>query len=888
MGWYHALRTRLASWFRRDRWDAQLDADLQFHLEQEIAERVRAGVPHEEARRRARLAIGSLDRAKEECRDLREVPIVEPVWRDLRHAVRSLRRTPGFVAVAVATLALCLGANLTIFAVVDAVLVRPLPFPRADRLVTIVNSFPRAGVVHDGASLTSYYEWRGRIPAFASISAWRDRAAIVGATGSTERERVLRVTPEFFATLGAGPATGRAFTGAEMTPQTDGVAILTSGYWRTHFGADPDVIGRTLRINGRPHRIVGILPSGFHFLSSRAQIYLPLSSTAQERGVNNRYVSGTNVVARLRDGATIAQAQAQIEAHYLAHAAEFPWAKQIEDAGFSVSVLSLQADHVASVRPTLLLLQAGALFLLLIGAVNLVNLLLIRVSGRSHELGIRRSLGAGRGDIVRHLMVETIVVALAGGLAGLVVGGVGIRLLDLFGVNQLPLGAHIGLTGRVALVELLGALGVGFVVGLPIARFGLRDGRAQSLQSESRSVTSSRGVQRLRDSFVVAQIALAFVLLIGAGLLGVRLERTMSVSPGFRADHVLTGRVSLPEQSYPNKAARAALADRVVEALAHEPGVRAAGVVTQVPVTGRSEDNAMTVVGYTRKPGVSPLLHNRYGVTGDYFAGMGIPLKAGRFLASSDAGRRVCVVDENFARHYWPDGKAIGQRVFDGPPQDRQPDEAFTVVGVVGAVRQRDLTDTSTTGAIYFPFHYDASSSLFVVVRTSQQPEALASTVRGVVRRIDADLPVDDVQSMDGRIADSLEVRRSPALLAGVFALVALLLAAIGTYGVLSFAVARRRREIAVRMALGAQPGQIARQFLAAGLRLLLVGLLLGWAGAWAESRAMQSVLLDIPAIPAAILAVTAIVMSAVALAACFVPAARAARLPPTEALAGE
>jgi predicted permease len=809
---------------------------------------------------------------------------------DLNFAFRQLRKNPGFAAVALLTLALALGANLTVFAVIDSVLLRPLPFPEPGRLVTIFNSYPKAGLRRDGASLTSYYERRGNIPALPQMSAFRYNSAIVGEAGSTERMDVLRVTPEFFRVLGAGLAIGRAFTEDEMTPEAGEVVVLADPYWRRRFNADPHVIGQVLRVDGMAKTIVGVLPHNFQFLSSKAQVFLPLSSRPEERGVNSRHVSGTETIARLKPGATVAEAQAQLDAHYAAHAAEFPWAKQIAETGFQLTVAPLQADHVAAVRPTLLLVQTGALLLLLIGGVNLVNLLLIRASGRAKELAVRQSLGASRRHIVKHTIVETVLLALTGGLAGLAVASGGIRFLSLVEVDHLPLGARIAFNGRLAWFALVEALVMGMVIALPVAWFNLRGHLAGALQSESRGGTASHSVQRLRHSFIVAQIALAFVLLAGAGLLGVSLRRAMLVSPGFRPDHVLTGRLSLPSNSYPDDEARLAFTDRLLEEAGTQPGVAAAGVITDVPVNGSHEFNVMTVVGHTPDPGAPPILHHRYGVAGDYFMAMGIPLRAGRFLEGADSHResRACVVDENFARRYWPRGGALGQRVFEGPPQGRKPDEAFTVVGLVGAVKQSGLTDQEANGAIYFPYRFNANNTVYVAARTSLPPESLGLALQKAVRRIDPDLPLDDLRSMDVRIADSLIARRSPALLIGIFATAALLLAAIGTYGVLAYAVSQRRREIGVRMALGALPGQIGWQFLALGLRLLACGTVLGVLGAWLAGRAMQSVLFATPALPLATVAGAAAVLAAVSLAACLLPTLRASRVDPMEALRSE
>jgi predicted permease len=459
----------------------------------------------------------------------------------------------------------------------------------------------------------------------------------------------------------------------------------------------------------------------------------------------------------------------------------------------------------------------------------------------------------------------------------------------------LPLGAHIAFDGWLALIGLAGAVILGIVIAVPIAWFNLSSHLAHVLQSESRTGTVSRAAQRLRHGFIVAQIALAFVLLAGAALLGLSLKKVMAVSPGFRADHVLTGEVTVPF-SYN---ARPFL-DRLLEAIGQQPGVGAAGAITNVPLSGESGKSTVTPKGYVPPAGQSLQGHYSYQVTGDYFAALGIPLREGRFLTSADSHRadRVCVVDEDFARRYWPNGGVLGQRLFVEQSKDRAPrifqgsdsDDAklFTIVGVVGAVKQAELTEPQGQGAVYLPFMDSDGINIFVATRTSQRPEAFAQTLRKLVRATNPDLAIDNLRSMDARIAESLIARRSPALLAGIFAGVALLLAAIGTYGVLSYAVAQRTREIGIRMALGAQTKQIGAQFLSLGLRLLGAGTILGLMGAWWAGRAMQSVLFDVPTLHVATLLGTALVMTAVSLVACFIPARRATKVDPVIALRAE
>jgi predicted permease len=805
---------------------------------------------------------------------------------DLRFAFRQLRRAPGFTFTALATVAICLGANLAIFAVINSILLRPLPFPQPDRLVTIYNTYPKAGVENDGSSITNYYERRGNIPAFSSLSIFRDFSEVVGESGAAQQTEIMRVSPDFFATLGVNLAMGRTFTEEEAAVADDnGVAIVTDAYWRQHLNSDRNVLGRDIRVNTMPRKIVGVLPPDFRFLSSEARVFLPIRSRPEDRTPQQRHSggSGTHMIARLKPGASMAEAQSQIDAHNAAVEKNNPEAKMMAEAGFRSIVRPLHAEHVRAIRPTLLLMQAGVFFLLLIGAVNLVNLLLIRANGRSKEMAIRRSMGASRAHVVRQVMVETVLLTFAGGLLGLIAGAWGIRLLEVLGTDRLPLGAHIAFDAWLALIGLAGAVVLGIGIAVPIAWFNLSSHLAHGLQSESRAGTISRAAARLRHGFIVAQIALAFVLLAGAALLGLSLKKVMAVSPGFRADHVLTGEITVPFRYDAGP-----FLDRLLQAIGQQPGVGASGAITDVPLSGEGGKTAVTPKGYVPPAGESLHGHYLFWVTGDYFTALGIPLREGRFLTSADSRRsdRVCVVDEDFARRYWPHGGALGQRLFKG--SDSEDAKLFTVVGVVGAVKQAELTEPQGQGAVYLPFMGTEGINVFVVVRTSQRPEAFAEVLRKLVRAANPDLAIDNLRSMDTRMADSLIARRSPALLAGIFAGVALLLAAIGTYGVLSYAVAQRRREIGIRMALGAQRRQIGVQFLSLGLRLLAAGTVLGLIGSWLTGKAMQSVLFGLPALPIAALLGTALVMAAVSLLASLVPARRATKVDPAIVLRAE
>jgi predicted permease len=887
--WWHMLRARLRVMIRRRQDAAQLAADLEFHLDASADELIRSGVTPDEAKRRARAAFGSRVSVTESHRDLARVAVVESAWRALRHAARNLRRSPGVVATAVLTMAVCLGATLAVFAMVDAVLVKPLPFPDPERLVTMFNTYPRAGVARDESSITNYYERRGQIAAFSHLSIYREWPATTGDASSTDREPVMHVSPDFFATLGVPPAAGRPFVEQETLPGSDRVVILSDRAWRDRFDADPHVLGRTIRIDRVPRTIVGVLPPTFRFLSSEAQLYVPLASDLSRRAPAERHSgSAATMMARLAPGVSLEEAQSQVDARNAAVELVAPYAqaRRMNDAGFRTIVRPLRADHVSSVRPILLLLQAGVGLLLVIGVVNLTNLLLVRSSGRIKEFATRRALGASGRQLVGHVVAEMLLLSVCGGTVGTGLGMAGVRLLTLVGADRLPLGASVTFDGRTAALGFAAALAVGSAMAATVSTFLLRSRSLQGLQGTSRSHTAGREAQRLRHVFVVLQVALSFVLLVGASLLAASLNRALAVAPGFRVDHVLTGRVSLAGTPNAGAAALLAFLDRLTEDLSSRPGVEAVGVTTKLPLTGDIK-SAVTVKGYELPAGESPHGTYTYGIAGDYFKAMQIDLREGRTLTAEDSRDRlrVCVVDDDFASRYWPGQRAIDQTLFNGSRAQAN-DQAFRVVGVVAPVRQRGITADDRQGAVYFPFPYGGDNTFFVVARTSVPPESFVTTFRRAVRALDPEVPMSDIETMDARVADDLFLRRSPALLAIAFSCVALLLTAVGTYGVVSAAVARQRREIGIRMALGAAPARIRRQFLWLGLRLVGIGTLVGVAGAQLSGVALRNLLFGVTAFDPATIAAAAGLMAVITTTACAVPAVQAARIPPTQVLA--
>ncbi len=801
-------------------------------------------------------------------------------------AARRLLKAPGFTATTIATLAICLGSNLTIFAVVDAVLVRPLAFAAADRLAAVFNSYPGAGVERGGTSIANYFDRRGSIKAFASCSIYQDSSMIVGGLESPRRVPVSRVSPDFFATLGVPLAMGTMFNDSNLPYGSDQVSVITDSFWRSYFNADPQVIGRTFLNDGLAVTVIGVLPRSYHFLSSHAEFYRPASHDLSDRNPDKRHHGVWEMIARLSTGSTFADAQAQINAFNAQQLTDDPIAEVLKGAGYHTEIAGLRQDYVRQVRPMLVLVQCGALFLFLIGGINIANLLLIRASGQHKEFAIRQALGAQRKHLFLSSLAETMLLSLAGAGFGLLLGAFGIRMLPALGTDRLPLADFAAFDWRVTAVSLVAASLMAVALTLPTLVLSRGSGPAAGLHSESRGATAGRATQRLRHFFIIAQVGLAFVLLSSAGLLGLSLKRVLETSPGFRTSEILAGNISLPWKDYQDGPSHLAFIERLLPAIRSLPGVEQVSVATALPFNGGSNKSSAAIEGITDRPGEKVRAYNFFSVSADYWRMMGIRLVKGRLLEDGDNHRlpEVCVVDQAFANRYWPDGDPLGHRVTPYYAEFHK-DNYLTIVGVVSDVKQNDLTEANGYGSIYMPYSVDNSSSFSLVVRSSVPVSVMAPMLQKAVLHLAPGLPIDNLKPMRARIDDSLVARRSPAILAGIFSAVALLLAAVGTYGVLSYAVGQRRHEIGVRMALGALPIQVRNQFLGIGLRLLGFGITIGLLGAWLAGRAMQSVLYGVPGVSGAILGATAAFLGTITLAACMLPAGRAARVDPMEAL---
>jgi predicted permease len=823
---------------------------------------------------------------------------MDRLWQDLRYAARVLRRDRGFSLTTVATLALCLAANIAIFAVVDNVILKPLPFPEADRLVTLFNQYPGAGFDIAANGVPDYYDRLRGMPSLESLASYRQTGVTIGAPGrEAERLQSLLVTPSFLRVLRVQTARGRLFTDEDGEVGHQPKVLLTHGYWVRAFGGRDAAVGQDLRIGGEPHIVAGVLPPDFRFIDPDIELIVPVAFTAEEKSDDRRHSNNWQQIGRLAPGATIEQAQSQVNAINRANDERFPqWREILKNARFGTRVAGFHDRLVADVRPTLTLLWGGVLIVLLIGCVNVANLVLVRASARMRELATRHALGAGVSRLARQFLTETALLACAGGLAGLGLGWWTLQAAPVLGLDELPRGAEIGLDARVVgftlalVVAIAAAMDVLPVVALRRANL------AEIVHEEGRTGTASRALRMARRLLVAGQVACALVLLIGAGLLVASFERVLAVDPGFRPDHVLTATVSLPASRYADNTAVRAITGRLLEQVRRLPGVTAAGVTSWMPLSGESDDSVILAEGYQMTRGESLISPMNMAVSDGFFEAMGATLVEGRLFSAGDieARPRVLVVDERLARKFWPGRSAVGKRMyrptnpndlFAKPPEDQM----LTVVGVIRDMRLVGLIDPPAVrlaGAYFLPFRQNPSRSLNLAVRASQEPAALTGAVRRVLAALDPELPLHGVRTLEERVARALTDRRTPALLATGFAAVALLLAAIGLYGVLAYQVSQRTREIGIRMALGAGRPRIFGLVLGEGAILVGAGSALGLAGAFLLRRTIETQLYQVSAMDPRVVVAGAATLAVVAFVACVVPARRASKTDPVVALA--
>jgi len=895
---------RLRSLGKRGVVNRDIDEELRSHLELRTAEYTAAGMSPEEAAREARKRFGNLQSVREQCRERRGASLAEATWQDIRFGLRMLCKNPGFTTVAVLTLALGIGANTAIFSVVNAVLLRPLPYPEPGQLVQL--RADRSGSPSTFIDSSTFVAVKAQSRSLARIAAYGGGDMTLTGAGSAERVVAGAVTADFFPLLGVQPALGRNFTREEDTPNGPKAAILGHGLWQSRFGSDAGVLGRTITLNEHSYTVVGILPARFLYPES-FQLWTPMA-LGETGGTFVIHGEGMllKAIARLKPGVTLQQAQAELQTIAQRIQPGGPTAtpggnrgprgegnkgnEGREGGGSDDSVLTLVGLHeqvVGDVKGMLLVLIGAVAFVLLIACANVANLLLARAASRQREMAVRAALGAARLRVARQLLTESVLLSLAGGGLGLMMAFWGVRALRQWSGASLPTLHGIGIDGWVLAFTLGVSVVTGLVFGLAPAFQASRADVNAVLKQEGRGDTGGHR-NWLRHLLVVSEVALALVLLIGAGLLIKSFSRLTNVHPGFRTDGVLTFQVTLAEgKSSPQ---RVNFIQQIVERLKALPGVQTAAATDTLPLTDFSRIGVADVEGRppidfrtAKREDVIPL--SRPTVTLDYFNAMGIRLKRGRTFTSQDArplGGSV-VVNESFEKQYFPGESAIGKRIRLGAGPGRTA-RWQTVVGIVSDVRQSGLAG-EVMPEVYSPELEDAGDALSFVIRVTGEPAGLISAVRGVVAEVEPNQPLHNVMTMEQRLTNITTSRRLNTVLLGSFAAVALLLAVVGIYGVMSYAVTQRRREIGVRMALGAQKSDVLGLIVRGGLRLALAGVVIGLIGAFALTRYLSSLLYSVKATDPLTFLIVAVALTGVVLLASWLPARRAAKVSPMEAL---
>ncbi len=876
------LWSRLRSWLRatlrRSDMESEMDAELRFHVQSYADDLMRSGVSREEAFRRARLEFGAIDHAKEECREARGVSLTETLLQDISYGARLLPKNPGFTAVAVLTLALGIGANTAIFSLVNGILLVSLPYPHPEQLVSVTGAYPRGVVVAIHEQVRSL-----------DVAAYAEGHEF-NLTGSGEPVRLsgTYVSAELFSILGAQAQLGRTFLPGEDLAGQDSYVILSHSLWTDRFQRDPTILGRSIELEGVNRQVIGVMSAGFRFPSPKTQIWIPLHN--DPRNVSDYWAGDfMPVIGRLRPGAPLAQARAEIRAFQSHAAALFPWPMP-SSWNADVSVVPLQNGMVADVRVRLFMLLGAVALVLLIACTNVANLMLSRAATREKEFAIRSAMGAGRHRILRQLLTESVLLASVGALLGLLFAAKGLALLKLLLPADTPRLLDVHLDWRVLLFTAALALLTGLAFGLAPALQSSRFALTESLKSGGRGAAVSVS-QRLRSALVIAEVAFAVLLVISAGLMIRSFWALSHVNPGFRSEHILTARIT-PNESFCSDASRCVAFYRtLLDQVQSFPGTPGAALINTLPLDGRVSKRSFDLENYVVPPGEASPLFWLNIVTPDYFRVMGIPLLSGRRFISADlSGAPVAIITAETARRYWPNEVAVGKHI-----RLLQEKDWRAIVGVIPDVRAYDLQRTAPNwigGTAYILYNPTATmenkrvpAEMTIAIRTASDDSQIAAMLRGTVANLNQEAPVSEVKSMDTVVSEAVSTFASTTSLFVVFAAVALVLGVIGIYGVLSFLVSKRTREIGVRIALGAQRRDVLWLVMKEGAKFSLAGITFGLAGAFGLTRVLSSELYGVsPADPLTFFGV-ALLMTIVTLLACYVPTRRAMRVEPLTAL---
>ncbi len=873
------LLDRMRALFGREQVTGEIHDELRHHLDLAIEENIRQGMAPADARADAMRRVGNLTKLQDQSYDVRGGGIVEAAVRDARYATRMMWRQPGFTSVALLTIALGIGATATIFGVAHGVLLKPLPYPHADQLVMVWMTNARINLREDWHSLPNIEDYRSGNSTFEAIAVYNDSSASLTGTGDAQRLTGARSSPNLFNVLGVAPAKGRVFTDDEDRPGQDAVVVISHGLWTRLFGSDPNIIGRTVELNGRNREVIGVMPDGFGFPRQTTDFWVPNAPGEQLRA--SRGSLWLMAIGRLKPGVTVDRAQADLSPIATDIVTRFP-----NQEGYGIYVVGYHDQLVARTRPAIIALLGAVAFLLLIACVNVANLLLSRAAVREREIALRTAIGAGRGRLIRQLLTESAVLAGIGGALGIVVAWAGLRALISVAPPELPRLADITLNWAVVGFSFAAAFVTGLIFGLMPALQISQAGMGNALKEGGRGASAGMG-RLVRRTLVVVQVALALVLLTGAGLMVQSFMRMQRVDLGFDGDRVLTMQISLSGQAYQQPAAGVNFYERLVERVRATAGVESASLVTGLFLSTTPNSTSFNIEGrpvFTPAESVEVPVDS---VAPGYFDTMRVPVLRGREFNAGDTAEstRVVLINQTMATQFWPGEDPIGRRMTYGQPDaDTQ---WMTIVGVVGDTRRVGY-EAAIRPETYLPLPQSPSRSMMLVVRASQDPTAIVGSVRQVVRSLDPNQPIYGVATIDELVRELTAERRLNTLLFALFAVVAAILAAAGIYGVIAYSVEQRRRELGVRLALGAMPREVFDLVVREGMSMAVIGVIGGVLAAMAATQVMRTLLYDTSATDPWIFAAMTLGALVIALCACLIPARRAMRVDPLVALRAE